>query len=206
MFAGGNLEFIRTAKVGEVLIRKSRVVSVVEKSGRSGKLVFVSVAHEIMSEEGPLINETQNLVYREGERFGPTPLIMDPRAKETSWNWSHELMMDSALMFRFSALTYNAHRIHYDRDYASRVEGYPDLVVQGPLLAVVLAEICRRNVGSRDLERFVFQVHSPSFVGGSVHFKGRLINTDNVELLSFSEAGQLTVSALATFRVGGEEY
>lgn len=143
MFAGGRLTFERPILLGERIERTSRVTSVTAKEGRSGPLVFVSVRHEISSSGMPAVVEEQDLVYRDAGRRAPASNGPD---LDFSPEWSMEVVPTPALLFRFSALTFNAHRIHYDRDYATQVEHHQDLVVQGPLLAILMLELVRRSL------------------------------------------------------------
>jgi 3-methylfumaryl-CoA hydratase len=140
MYAGGEVRVTGAPRVGERMTRTSEVVDVTRKRGRSGELLFVTVEHRI--DAG--IVERSDIVYRE-----PAP------AKAAT---AGEAVIDPTLLFRFSALTYNAHRIHYDRDYATAVEGYPGLVVHGPLQAILLA-----NTVTRPVTRFAFRSIAPAF-------------------------------------------
>ena len=147
VWAGGRVTQWRPLRPGAAT-RSSRVVATEDKAGRSGPMTLVTVAHEVVQDGAPVIEEEQHLVYREaggssasasGE-LGPAP-----EAAATL-----RLDVDPTLLFRFSALTYNAHRIHYDRDYATRVEGYPGLVVHGPLQALAMAGAANRLPGRPD--------------------------------------------------------
>ena len=204
MFAGGTVDFVGSALVSASLARRSRVTSVTEKEGRSGRLVFVAVTHELSSGNVPVITEVQNLVYRGGGRYKAPPPVVDQRLGDPQWDWTHELRTDPTVLFRFSALTYNAHRIHYDRGYATDTEGYPGLVVQGPLQAVALAELCRRYEPDRTLERFTFRALTAAFGGAPLQLRGRHVNNDLIELVALTEGGHVTMSATATLHPSGE--
>jgi 3-methylfumaryl-CoA hydratase len=136
MWAGGSVRVHGDLRIGAAATRRSYLASSEEKQGRSGSLLFVSIAHEIVQDGALVIDERQDLVYRE-----PAPLVETPSAGPTDGGW--EIPVSPSLLFRFSALTYNGHRIHYDRDYARDVEGYPGLVTHGPLQAVAMAEAAR---------------------------------------------------------------
>jgi 3-methylfumaryl-CoA hydratase len=169
MFAGARLSFPGVARVGETLTRRSRVTSVERKTGRSGELLFVTMTTEVSNEEGIAIVEEQDIVYRSAAPAnGAAPFNVE------EWPWQIELPTDPVTLFRYSALTYNAHRIHYDRDYANREEGYPGLVVQGPLQAVGLAEVARRFVPDRRVSVFRFRAKRPAFDGPALRLCGRL--------------------------------
>jgi len=143
MWAGGRLRFPGTLRLGETVQRRSTIATVRSKEGRSGPLVFVTVRHEISNEAGVAIEEEQDLVYRGGSGGGGGPPQPPPEAAE----WSESFLADSVTLFRFSALTFNSHRIHYDHRYVTEVEGYPDLVVHGPLIALLLLEAGSRRLG-----------------------------------------------------------
>jgi 3-methylfumaryl-CoA hydratase len=189
--------------VGQPLHRHSVVTSVTEKSGRSGKLVFVEVTHELSFEGRLAIVEVQDLVYR-GESKAAPSRSADNCTKDVGWTWGYELRPDPTLLFRFSALTYNAHRIHYDRDYATEIERYPGLVVHGPLQAVALAELCRRHVAGHNVASFTFRALGPAFDGAPLQLRGRLQDDENVELAVFSGGGEMTMSASASLRPKGQ--
>jgi 3-methylfumaryl-CoA hydratase len=190
MYAGGQLRFDGPLPVGAAVRRESVVASVEEKTGRTGSLVFVTVRHELVAADGRGpggVVEHQDLVYRAMPAPAPEPTTPastgpaatgpaasppDPEAEE-EWTWTWSLTPDPTLLFRFSALTYNAHRIHYDRTYATTVEAYPGLVVHGPLQAIALAELCRRFVPDRRLTSFRFRALRPAFDGHEVRFCGR---------------------------------
>lgn len=194
MFAGGRFAFDGVVTVGELLVRTSSVTSVEEKDGRSGRLVFVTVRHEIGRDGGqPAIVEEQDLVYR-----GPSASAAtrpDPAASLT-WPWSWDVAIDPTLLFRFSALTYNAHRIHYDRRYATEEEGYPGLVVHGPLQAVALAELTRRNRPDESLTSFRFRAVRPCFDDSPLKLRGRS-QGGHVELEALGAGDQTTMKAEA---------
>ena len=114
---------------------------------------------------------------------------------DKDWEWSSGLDVSPTMLFRFSALTYNAHRIHYDRDYATKVEGYPGLVVHGPLQAVALAELCRAHVPGRSLDSFTFRARRPAFDSGPLRLMGRLTASGQVELAAFDAQGSATMTA-----------
>jgi len=196
MFAGGRSRSNGTLAVDSAIERSSRVTSMTEKVGRSGRLVFVTVEHALGPLDGPpVLVEEQDLVYREdgGE---PSPPLPERAEVDGDWDLALDLDVDPTLLFRFSALTYNAHRIHYDRRYATEVEGYPGLVVHGPLQAIALAELCRRDIGRR-LASFEFRAVRPVFDDGPLRLRGRR-QGDAVTLSSFDGAGRPAVTATAT--------
>lgn len=196
MFAGGRLDLPTPVAVGRRLHRTSVVTSVTEKAGRSGDLLFVEVTHELASAGRTVIIEVQDLVYR-----GPSAASGGggaPFHEDGTWTLQEELSTDPTLLFRFSALTYNAHRIHYDRAYATEVEGYPGLVVHGPLQAMALAELCRRHLPDRRVAAFAFRARRPAFDGPPLRLRGRLIDAAQAELVAVDAEGQPTMTAQAT--------
>jgi 3-methylfumaryl-CoA hydratase len=161
MWASGRLEFPRPLRVGETYSRTSRMVDVQHKQGRSGNLVFVLVRHEISNAEGIAVTEEQDLVYRENAKPGEPPPA--PRSAPPGATWERTIRPDDVLLFRYSALTFNGHRIHYDRKFATETEGYPGLVVHGPLIATLLLDLLRRNVPKAQVARFEFRAVNPLF-------------------------------------------
>ena len=169
MWAGGSLEFLAPIPIGATLSRHSTIGSMQAKEGRSGKLVFVSITHDYWQEETKLITERQDLVFREAAIKGNTAstksktTILPPSEETPAPLHSQTLRGDTVTLFRFSALTFNSHRIHYDRDYAVQVEGYSGLVVHGPLLATQLAQFAEQHFanGGRSLRHFDFKAVSP---------------------------------------------
>jgi len=193
MWAGGRLKFEGTVRVGDGLRRRSTVSSVTPKEGRSGPLVLVTVEHRISGQEGEIVEE-QDLVFLER----PTePLVLpEVSAPEDEMEWSESVTPNAAMLFRFSALTFNAHRIHYDRDYARDVEMYPDLVVHGPLTALLLADLAVRRSG-RPLRTLTFRARRPMFVDRKIALQGRLAR-GRADLRALDDTGALAMSAAAT--------
>jgi len=164
MWAGGRFEFQRPLRVGDSYTRTSRLVSVQRKEGRTGPLVFVIARHEIGDAAGLALVEEQDLVYRDHPKPGdPTPAS---QLAPKNARWERAIRPDDVLLFRYSALTFNAHRIHYDWRYATQVEGYPGLVVHGPLIATLLLDLLRRNMPEAKVTRFAFRAMSPLFDTG----------------------------------------
>ncbi len=161
MWAGGRLEFFHPVCVGEEIRRTSRIEDVSGKDGRSGALVFVRVRHEIANAHGVAILEEHEIVFRENPR--PDAPAPSPVAAPADASFSRRVVPDPVLLFRYSALTFNAHRIHYDRSYVTGVEGYPGLIVHGPLIATLLADLLRRERPSAQLRRFAFRAVRPLF-------------------------------------------
>lgn len=160
MWAGGRLEFQQPLRLGERITRRSSIEGIREVRGRSGALVFVTVRHEIANEGGVAVVEEQDIVYRDEPAPGSTP---PPKAAPIDDSYSRTVTPDPVLLFRYSALTFNGHRIHYDRPYATEVEGYPGLVVHGPLIATLLCDLARRQRPAATVRRFEFKAVHPLF-------------------------------------------
>jgi 3-methylfumaryl-CoA hydratase len=144
MWAGGRVRTSGPLRCGDLATKRSRVVSVQEKQGRSGPLTFIVVEHQILQRDQVVIDEQQDLVYLEAaSAAGPPPAASQEGQAVAPADGEWAIEVSPTLLFRFSALTYNAHRIHYDRDYARQVEGYPGLLTHGPLQALAMAEAAR---------------------------------------------------------------
>jgi 3-methylfumaryl-CoA hydratase len=159
MWAGGRLQFHAPIRIGEALHRRSEILKVSEKSGAAGRMVFVTVGHRLSTSRGLAVSEEQDIVYAAmPDRFAPpspVPPLPNPE-------WAEDVVIDTVRLFRFSAVTFNAHRIHFDRDYAHMVEKYPGLVVHGPLQAILLMEAARRHRGAGPVT-FQFRGIRPMF-------------------------------------------
>jgi 3-methylfumaryl-CoA hydratase len=161
MFAGDRVQFHRPLRVGQTISRFSRIVDVNSKQGRSGPLVFVVVRHEISDSDGVAVVEEHDIVYRENPK--PGEAAPAPQTPPSGAAWAREIRPDDTLLFRYSALTFNGHRIHYDRRYATEVEGYPGLVVHGPLIATLLLDLLRRNLADTNVTSLSFRAIRPLF-------------------------------------------
>jgi 3-methylfumaryl-CoA hydratase len=160
MYAGGRFRFLRPIRIGRSLTRVSEVADIAMKQGRTGPLAFVTVRHTVSDADGPCVIEDQNLVYRNPPQPGDSSAAQAPPPEH---DFDRVVAPDPVLLFRFSALTFNGHRIHYDRPYATGVEGYPGLVVHGPLLALLLLDLVRRQAPDAPLGDFAFRAYRPVF-------------------------------------------
>jgi 3-methylfumaryl-CoA hydratase len=161
MWAGSRLRWNGPLRVGGSYTRTSRINSVDCKAGQTGPLVFVKVRHEIADESDLVLVEDQDIVYRDAPRSAVTASAAEPAPAPHAW--SRDLHADPVLLLRYSALTFNGHRIHYDRGYATEQESYPGLVVHGPLLATLLLDLLRRNVPDARVRGFTFRAVKPTF-------------------------------------------
>ncbi len=163
MWAGSQFEFHRPLAVGDALTRTSTIHDVTQKSGRTGTLVFVRVRHEIRrdGEADIALTEFHDIVYREAPK--PDDVPPPPKSAPATSAWERQWIPDDVLLFRYSALTFNGHRIHYDRRYVKEVEGYPGLVVHGPLVATLLLDLLRHELPDAVVARFEFRAVRPVF-------------------------------------------
>lgn len=195
MWAGGSLEFLGDLNVGEEVTKVSTIADVTAKTGRSGPLCFVTLRHELLVNDEARIIETQDLVYRDLPSGGPSP---PPKPAPATAEWARTITPSAVLLFRYSALTFNAHRIHYDRDYARAVEGYDDIVVHGPLTATLLAGLAVTEK-RRSLAAFSFRAVSPLYGTEPFTIAGRA-DGDGTELWASTAAGGLAMTAHARWR------
>ncbi|QUH03662.1 hypothetical protein HUO13_25105 [Saccharopolyspora erythraea] len=165
MFAGGRCEIVRPLRLGERAERTSSLANVALKRGRTGELLFVTQRNEFRQGGRTCLVEELDIVYRSGRSAAKHPVALDTAtAPRATGAWQLAAQPDPTLLFRFSALTANSHRIHYDHPYVREEEGYPGIVVHGPLLAVLLLELVRRNA-SRPVRSLSFKLRSPVFAG-----------------------------------------
>ncbi|GAA2556005.1 FAS1-like dehydratase domain-containing protein [Pseudonocardia hydrocarbonoxydans] len=172
MFAGGRLEVRTPLRVGDAVTRRSSLVSAEVKSGRSGAMVLVTVRHELAVDGAVAVVEEQDFAYRSQPAGTARGLAAAGAAQEPPGEWRLAVEPDAAMLFRFSALTYNTHRIHYDHPYVTGVEGYPGLVVHGPLLALLLLELPRRFAPDRRVTGFSYRLRQPVTAGSPVLARG----------------------------------
>ncbi|HYD75590.1 FAS1-like dehydratase domain-containing protein [Ramlibacter sp.] len=199
MWAGGRLRWEAGNRLaaGDALRRTSRIESVTHKAGRTGDLLFVMVRHEIHNDRGLALTEEHDIVYRPLPRAGdPVPA---PTAAQQEAAWQQTIVPDPVLLFRYSALTFNGHRIHYDRRHVTEVEGYPGLVVHGPLIATLLTELVRRHAPQAFLQAFEFKAVRPTFDLHAFQVKGQpSADGKSVRLWAHDHEGWLTMQATAT--------
>jgi 3-methylfumaryl-CoA hydratase len=170
MWAGGRLRFHAPLVIGERIERRSEILKVAEKTGSTGQMVFVTVRHDVVGAAGPAISEEQDIVYvAMPDRFVPPPPVAAPEDPL----WSEPVAVDTVRLFRFSALTFNGHRIHYDLPYARGVEKYPGLVVHGPLQAMLLMEAARRRNPGHVPSGFRFRGVRPLFAHEDLRLEGQ---------------------------------
>lgn len=196
MWAGGRLTFHGDLHVGETATRNSTITDVTTKQGSAGPLCFVTVTHEHVVDGELRLTEEQDIVYRDDP--DPDAPTREPKRAPEQSTWTTTITPSEVLLFRYSALTFNSHRIHYDRDYAREVEGYPSLVVHGPLTATLLAGFAEASTGSR-LETFAFRGAAPLFDSAPFAVCGDP-TTDGADLWAETPDGGVAMAATATFR------
>ena len=194
MWAGGRFTFHAPVGVDDTITRTSTVADVTVKEGRAGALCFVLVRHEVAGPNGPVLTEEHDIVYRDAP--GPNEPPAKPRPAPDGAVWRRDIVPDDVLLFRYSALTFNSHRIHYDRRYVTTEEGYPGLIVHGPLIATLLVDLLRRNA-SAPLRSFRFRAVSPLFDIAPFAVSGKPLEDGKVALWASNQAGHLAMEAEA---------
>ena len=194
MWAGSRIVFHEPLRVGDPLQRVSTVADVSGKEGRTGPLVFVKVRHEVSNGRALALIEEQDIVYRDNPQPGePVPA---PKAAPSAHDFARTIVPDAPLLFRYSALTHNGHRIHYDHPYVTQVEGYPGLIVHGPLIATLLLDLARRNLPDAQLATFSFRAVKPLFDIAPFEVCGR-VEGKTVQLWAKDVDGALAMEATA---------
>ncbi len=199
MWAGGRLAFEHPLRVGDDIVRESRIADVRGRQGRSGSLVFVTVAHEISDAHGVAIREEHDIVYRDQ----PQPAVHEAAptsggtAAPADEDFSRRVTPDPVLLFRYSAVTFNGHRIHYDRSYVTGVEGYPGLVVHGPLIATLLLDLLQRARPAVRVARFEFKALRPLFDLNAFEVCARAAGERSFDLWARDHEGRLAMQASA---------
>src|SRR5580704_4355656 len=196
MWAGGELEFFNAVRVGDEVTRTSRIADVTMKSGSSGPLCFVSVDHLVTTANGTAIRERQDIVYREMGGAQAAPAKAPPPPPVAKHRESH--VADPVLLFRYSALTFNGHRIHYDRDYVTKVEGYPGLIFHGPMQAAFIVELAAKLHGGTAPKKFTYRGLQPLFEGSEFSVNANDTGA-GMELWTANSQGQPTMKGTATW-------
>ena len=198
MWAGSRIRYLADLPVDAEATRVSRILKIENKVGKRGALAFVTLQHTISCGTTLCISEEQDLVYREAAPPNAAAAPPAPRHQAVA-QWSRSIEPDTTLLFRYSALTFNGHRIHYDLAYTREEEGYPDLVVHGPLTATLLQQFALEHGAGRSLARFEFRGVSPLFVARPCSLEGRQAEDGTLELWARGPDGELAMSATAEF-------
>lgn len=202
MWVGGRLTFHAPLLIGEPVRRVTRIADITAKSGRNGDLVFITLLHEVTSRHGLTITEEQDLVYRPASA-AEAPVSAPAAPQEPAADWRERMQADPVLLFRYSAVTFNSHRIHYDETYAQQEEGYPGLVVHGPLTATLLAKKLTGQ-GRGRMTGFSFRARQPLFCNRPMAICGRAApEAGQFTLWAETETGAVAMSASASLEVLG---
>jgi 3-methylfumaryl-CoA hydratase len=198
MWAGSRIRYLADLPIDAEASRRSKILKIENKVGKRGSLSFVTLEHTISSRGIVCISEEQDLVYRDAAPLGAGSAAPTPYEGVAQWRRSIE--PDTTLLFRYSALTFNGHRIHYDLSYARAEEGYPDLVVHGPLTATLLQQFALEHSAGRSLARFEFRGLTPLFAARPFSLEGRSGQDGALALWARGPDGELAMSASAEFR------
>lgn len=197
MFAGAKTTYHHALLVGDDITREGEIIDISEKEGQSGPLVFVRVHFRISTPRGLAIEEENTIVYRDEPKSAPPP---PPQADLDAMIWQQTINPDPVFLFRYSALTFNGHRIHYDQPYVTGVEGYPGLVVHGPLIATLLCELARAKTADRAIKQFSFRAISPLFDTAPFAVAGAMTEAgDGCNLLAVNAEGGTAMNAEIVF-------
>ncbi len=200
MWAGSKVQINQSLRVGDTVTKRSKILSITPKSGKSGQLFFVSIKHEWFVGDKLSIKEDQDIVYRDMPRkINSNSSGITAPSKSL---WRREIKPDPVLLFRYSALTFNGHRIHYDQPYCISEEGYPGLVVHGPLIATFLLDLCRHSNPEREISRFSFRAVSPLFDQSPFFISGSLTDDGNAADL-WAENAEGYISSKAKVEMKG---
>jgi 3-methylfumaryl-CoA hydratase len=197
MWASSKVTFHAPISAGDGIIRRSTIANISEKTGNSGLLIFVDIDHDTLANGKTAVTERQTLVYREATSAAPTPRPADIAPDLSGWDWHNSLTPSETQLFRYSALTFNSHRIHYDRPYAVEKEHYRGLVVHGPLSATLLLNLAGRSLGTNKLKQFSFRGQSPAFAGEPLYLVGKA-NGHEITLAALGGDGRVVMSAEAS--------
>ncbi len=212
MWAGSRLEWTRAFKVGVDIRKTSEIIKVSRKSGRSGEMVFVTVAHVYADAEGTLLREEHDIVYRDSQSAAEKASLAEVAARIPGWQAAAPVFertgentkpvkADAVMLYRYSAATFNGHRIHYDVDYCRDVEGYPGLVVHGPLIATLLLGFIENDVApGRRIRRFEFRANRPTFDLGGFHLHASKKEGDDgtLNVWATNNVGEVGIDGLIT--------
>jgi 3-methylfumaryl-CoA hydratase len=194
MWASSDVIFHAPLSAGVNVIRKSIIAEISEKQGSSGPLVFVTLDHETWADSALVISERQSVVYRGAPTVAAPTSPSDDIADLSGWPINRSITPSEPLLFRYSALTFNSHRIHYDQPYATGVEGYHGLVVHGPLIATLLLDLAAREFGGDMIKKFSMRAESAAFIGEPLHLVGKNEH-QNITLAAIGNDGRTVMSA-----------
>jgi 3-methylfumaryl-CoA hydratase len=197
MFAGRRVRFLAPIRIGAELRRTSTIAAVTPKQGRSGRMVFVRVDHAITDGTTTLVHEEQDIVYREEPAPGAKPAAPETPPALPPADATEVFAPDTVTLFRYSAITFNGHRIHYDADYTRGEEGYPALVVNGGLTALRLIEMAKRHLPDGRIARFAVRNVNPFFVTRHAELRCRIEEPGKLSLWAVDDTGRVLAQAEA---------
>ena len=197
MWAGTQATYHKPIHVGENIRNVTTIESVTPKTGKTGNLVFLKLKHEISGEDGVATTEMQDVVYREEAK--PGAVAPEPPPAPAEAVWQRTIHPSPVLLFRYSALTMNSHRIHYDRTYVTEVEKYPGLLVHGPLTFTLLLDLFRREMPDTTLKTFSVRAVSPIYDTHDFTVEGAPGGAGEASLWALNKDGRLAMSAQATY-------
>lgn len=196
MFAGESVRFHRPLRIGEAVRRETELADISVKSGGTGTLVFATVATRVFGPDGLALEEERRTVFREEVKAGERNQSPRREAPPADAPWRRRIVPDAVLLFRFSALTFNSHRIHYDRAWAMETEGYPGLVVHGPLTTALLLDFARDSNPGRVIRSYTTQARAPLFDTAPFELRGRpRADGSGAELWAVTPEGTIAMSA-----------
>lgn len=200
MFAGSHMDFVGDLRIGETVKRTQEIATVTPKEGKTGRLLFVSVRETYEGPKGVEMVQKNDIVYREAPKGGGNT-APPPKQPPADAQWSRTVTPDPVMLFKYSAVTFNGHRIHYDRKYAMEEEGYPGLVVHGPLIGTLLMDLCRRERPKDKLASFSFRAVAPLFDTAPFTVNAAAKNGagDTWTLWAANDQGHLCMQAEAAF-------
>jgi 3-methylfumaryl-CoA hydratase len=196
MWASSNVRFLIPLTSGMAISRRSTISNIAEKQGASGPLVFVTIDHETWAGGVLAVSERQSVVYRDAPTAAAPTVPNEGTVNISVWPVYRSIIPSAPLLFRYSALTFNSHRIHYDQPYATSVEGYSGLVVHGPLIASMLLDLVAHEFGQNALTQFSMRAVSPAFTGEPLHLVGS-VDGRIVSLAALANDGRTIMSAEA---------
>src|SRR5699024_6225820 len=201
MWAGSDLSFHAPILPGQAISRTTTIESITEKTGSTGPLCFVVLRHEISADGALATTDRHTLVYREATSTPGGSAAKPPRADSPvpdGWDWAESVRPDEVMLFRYSALTFNSHRIHYDYPYVTEVEGYPGLVTHGPLTATLLLDAFMTHHPEASVVGYRFTARSPLFANEQIHLVGRQTEGGVHELQAIAPDGKVAIAATVT--------
>ena len=193
MWAGGNLKFKKPLKTSIPADRRSTIVKIDEKDGASGKLCFITVRHQISTSGSLAVDEEQQVVYREATEEGAHPVRTKPM--DIDFDWKKNRKLSSVQLFRYSALTYNAHRIHYDQPFATRREGYPNLVVHSPFLLTLMMDLFKTETDGKVIEEIEYQSVGPIFLDEEITITSKDVDNFKAEMRALGPDNKMAMKA-----------